>query len=73
MIIKSASTGRENFNENVNTLISYPAIDLTELPKLEFIDLKNLSPSDRHTMHEYLLSKLGVLRFFREHYKSFWV
>lgn len=58
-IIKSASTGRENFNENLNTLISYPAIDLTELPKLEFIDLKNLSPSDRLTMHEYLLSKLG--------------
>lgn len=57
-IIKSSSAGMENFNESINTIMRYPAVDLANLPQLEFADLQNFSLLSENTRLESLLNML---------------
>lgn len=59
-IHKSFSRGTESLQEAVQRIMNYTAVDLMNLPKLEFSDLKALGNLDRVERYEKLLEKLGV-------------
>ena len=59
-IMKSFPRGMESLREGVHNVMSYPAVNLTKLPKLEFSDLANLSNLDEGTRFEKLLGLLRV-------------
>lgn len=59
-IRKSFSRGMESFTEDLQNVMNYTAVDLMNLPKLEFSDLKALGNLDRVERYEKLLERLGV-------------